>query len=86
MFQLFIAKILISVERICGLDLPAPVSRKQRHADQKNIVKRIVSNLACGNLALQNPQNGMQYENGGLYIMHEDIEALRSKNQKHNFC
>ena len=71
-----LVKILAVVERMLGFDFPKPVSEEQHSRRQKTAVKRIVSHLSRGNLSLQN----------GRYIMPEDIEALRHKNQQHDFC
>jgi hypothetical protein len=71
-----IMKMLIFVEHVLGFDFPNPPSEEQRRHNRKKMVKRIVSNLSHENFSLQN----------GRYVMEEDIESLRYKNQKHDFC
>ena len=77
---MFIARILIAIERMLGFDAPVPVDGAKRLRDQKKIVKRIVTDVSRGNLSLQDTLNGSQY------IMSEDVELLRNRNQKHDFC
>ena len=68
------------MERMLGIDLPVPVVKEKRLRDQKRVMKRVVTDLSRGNLSLQDALNG------GQYIASEDIETLRSRNRKHDFC
>jgi len=57
-------------------DMPRPISREECRNAQNKQVRGIVADLSRGNVSLQQ----------GQFISTNDLERLRSENQKHDFC
>ena len=62
-------------EWICR-GLPKPVSEEDVKRNRKRLIRRIVANVSRGNVSLSQ----------GRFITTEDVEQMRQKNQKHDFC
>lgn len=56
--------------------LSFPISQQRRKDDRNRLVRRIVRNLARGNMSLQR----------GEFVTSSDIERLRAENNKHDFA